>query len=781
MRLLLAASLISRLRLGAAAILCFAGLSVAAAQPLQFGFRRPASVQLSAPRVDVISGSTATRLEQARALAKGRNWDDAVDILRELAAERSDKVVDLGDGRYVSLQVACHLELARLPAEGLAAYRRRVDPIAERWFREGISGRAETMLRRVVDELFCSSWGDDALMALGELALERGDIAAARRYWEQVSPLTRDPDGQPMRVALRDIDLAEHWRQVERRWLERPRPPTWLAYPDTQFPLADVRARLILTSIRAGELKRAAFELEAFRRFHPDSIGRLGGQDGPYVAALERLVASAGEWPTHSSDGEWATFAGSPTRSPSARKLGPITGPAWAQPIPLMPANIARGQLPVENVAPGLTLDGTAEAEGREAIRPLDCFPVVVNGVVLYADAGKICAADLMTGAPAVTANGVLHRDEPVERPTANAISPFDLGWRGVQVGSYGIPHHTLSVIDGVVYGRVGHPATSRNDSRQSQASDRLVGLDLSRDGALTFRVRPPDGSWAFDGVPVGDDRRLFVAMRKSDATPHAYVACFDAATGNELWRTSIGAADTPAAGYGDDFTHNLLTLVGDRIYFNSNLGLVATLDTESGAICWIRRYGRIGGEAIIRGRPGPLHFGRDPAPCLYHEGLIIVAPSDTPKIFALDADTGTTIWSTDMLPDALHLIGMVRDDLIVSGNRLAALDVRSGELRWVWPESEHAGIRGMGRGVLAGDEVFWPTRHEIYVIHGVTGARSRAPIPLGAISDCGANLAAASGRLIVAGYDKLMAFGAALPIPPNQNKSKTEPVAKAG
>jgi hypothetical protein len=158
MRLLLAASLISRLRLGAAAILCFAGLSVAAAQPLQFGFRRPASVQLSAPRVDVISGSTATRLEQARALAKGRNWDDAIDILRELAAERSDKVVDLGDGRYVSLQVACHLELARLPAEGLAAYRRRVDPIAERWFREGISGRAETMLRRVVDELFCSSW-----------------------------------------------------------------------------------------------------------------------------------------------------------------------------------------------------------------------------------------------------------------------------------------------------------------------------------------------------------------------------------------------------------------------------------------------------------------------------------------------------------------------------------------------------------------------------------------------------------------------------------------------
>ena len=67
-------------------------------------------------------------------------------------------------------------------------------------------------------------------------------------------------------------------------------------------------------------------------------------------------------------------------------------------------------------------------------------------------------------------------------------------------------------------------------------------------------------------------------------STPHAYVACFDAATGRRLWRTSIGAADTPAGGLGDEITHNLLTLVGDRIYFNTNLGLVAALDAETAA-----------------------------------------------------------------------------------------------------------------------------------------------------------------------------------------------------
>jgi hypothetical protein len=773
-----AASLISRARLGAAAIMTFAGFSVASAQPVQFGINRPASVQLSAPRVDIIAGATATRLEQARALAKDKRWDDAVDILRELAAERSDKVVDLGDGRYVSLQVACHLELALLPAEGLAAYRRRVDPLAERWYRDGVAARDEELLRRVVDELFCSSWGDDALMALGELALERGDYPAARRYWEQMSPLMRDPAGQPMWIALREIELAEHWPQIARRWLERPKPPTWLAYPDTQLPLADVRARLILTSIRAGELKRAGLEFEVFRRFHPDSIGRLGGQDGAYVAAVERLLTSAGGWPVQTPDDNWTTFAGSQTRSPAARKLGPITGPAWAQPIELAPAGVPRANLPMAAQRLGPQFGSLAEAEGRDAAQPLTCFPVVVNGVILYADSAQIHAANLIDGTPAVTASGVLYRDDPLEPPRGDTIRPLDFGWRNMQPVAYGLPRHTLTVINDIVYGRVGRLATAQVDSRQSQTSNRLVGVDLSREGALAFRVRPSDGSWAFDGVPIGDDRRLFVAMRQSDATPHAYVACFDAATGNQLWRTSIGAADTPATGFGDEITHNLLTLVGDRIYFNTNIGLVAALDVNSGAICWLRRYDRVGGEGAFRGRPGPTHFDRDPAPCLYHEGLVVVAPSDTSKIFALDADTGKTVWSTDKIPDGLHLLGVVRNNLIVSGNRLAALDVRSGELRFVWPESEHAGIRGMGRGVVAGNEVFWPTRSEIYAIHCVTGAQSRPRIPLGAISDCGANLASANGRLIVAGHDKLMAFGPALPIPPNQNKLKTEPVA---
>jgi hypothetical protein len=743
----------------------FLAAVMASAQPLQFRATVEARRELSPPQVDLVSSATENRLEQVRALAADKNWDEAIDILQQLAAEESSRVVELSDGRFVPLRTYCHLQFARMPADALAEYRRRVDPLAERWYLDGLANRNEQLLTRVVGELFCSSWGDEALLVLGELALERGNYAAARRSWEQISPLLRDPVGRPLWLALRDIDVGARWPQIERRWRERPKPPTWLAYPDSNLDLAGVRARLVLASVRAGDLDRAALELDVFRRLHPNAAGRFGGQDGPYVEALERLIAAAKDWPSSPRDVQWETFAGAPTRSPAAPKLGPIIGPNWAAPVQLTGNQIARRNPRRARVllGPLVLVEKQRQPAARETQRTLSCFPVVSHGHVLFSDGGQIRAVDFATGLAALT--GARAR---------NAEDSFD----SREMTVHGVPHHTLTIAEGVVYGRIGPAATTRLDSARTASGDRLIGLDLSREGLLVFRKDPEEKTWAFDGVPVSDGRRLFVAMRQGDITPHAFVACFDAASGSQLWRTPIGAAESLAGGLGDEITHNLLTLAGDRLYFNSNLGLVAALDTNDGSICWLRRYDRGPSQPGADGSAEPLHFSRDPSPCLYHEGLVIVAPADTPNIFALDAVTGQTVWTTDRLPDVLHLLGIVRRNLIVSGNRLAALDVLSGELKFVWPESQQAGLRGMGRGLVAGDEVFWPTRNEIYVIHAMTGGQSRSPIPLDTISDAGANLAAAHGRLVVAGPDMLTVFGPAVRIPPKKDVTQNDRLA---
>lgn len=704
----------------------------------------PRQFELTPPQIDTISGPTQARLEQAQALAADGKWQEAARALRELASDPTDRVVDLSNGQYVSLSEYCQLLISQWPAEGLAQYREQVNPTAERWYREGLAARDPALLRRVVDEAFCSSWGDDALWALGELALERGDYGAARRAWERMSPLTRDPSGVPMWLALRDVDLDRHWPEVNERWRDRSAAPNWLAYPDTGFKLADVRARLVLVSIREGDFDRAALELDVFRRLHPQAAGRLAGEEGPYAGALERLLAAARKWPNPSTDGDWTTFAGRPTRDGVAPRLGQIAGPVWRDPIQLdrgdwRPAGMRLPQ---------------RDAVVRETDRPLSYYPLVVGNLVLYNTTLEIRAADLATGKPAVTPNGVLYRASPAAHGFEK-LPPSDT--------TTGVPRYTMTVAGDVLYARLGSVITGQVLPEPAPTRERLVGLDLRREGLLVFQVQSDDENWSFDGAPLADGRHVFVAMRRYDVAPRSYVACFDAATGKRLWRTAVAAADTRAAGRRDEITHNLLTRSGDRLYLNTNLGVVAALATGDGRICWLHRYQRVKGTQTA---PGPLHFDRDPSPCVHWRGMLFVAPSDTPSVFALDAGTGMPLWATDRLADVTGLVGVADGSLIAGGNRLWSVDARSGDVRFVWPESEHAGIRGMGRGLMAGSEVFWPARHEIYVLDARTGKQVRRPIGLAPLSKAGANLVPARGAVLAAGYDRLGLLGPP-PAPP--------------
>ena len=363
--------------------------------------------------------------------------------------------------------------------------------------------------------------------------------------------MLRDPTGRPLWLALNGIDLDAHWREVVRRWNTRPTAPAWLVYPDTSFDLASVRARLVLASIRAGDLNRAATELDAFRRFHPESAGRLGGQEGPYAIALERLRTGAAELPAESQDRNWYTFAGSPTRSPNAAKLGPITGPAWEQPIPLESsrrwARVQLGNLQPFNRNLGIRIRKHSTIETETA---LDCFPVATDGVVYFGDGLQLRAATVATGKPAITGDGVIHRSQPPRGRVAEI--------------SGAITRHTLTVAEGVVYGRFGHASTNEFDERDPSAADQLIGVDVRREGVLAFRVRPDDATWSFDGAPVTGGKRVFVAMRRYGVMPHAHVACFDAVTSQRLWRTSIGSADMPPSVGGSE-TVAELTDVGRR------------------------------------------------------------------------------------------------------------------------------------------------------------------------------------------------------------------------
>ncbi len=721
------------------------------------------AIELTEAQIDTVATDIQIRLEYIPALVQEQQWDELLDTLSQLLESQNKGVVEVAPGRFLNLRDYCHLQMAQLPPAALALYRSRVDTIAEAWFRQGLEARDQTLLVRVVDEMFCSSWGDDALLALGELALERADYHAARFYWQRITPVLCSPGGHSAWIALGGLDLQQHHLEIKRIWNQRRSSRDWLAYPDTDLSPAEVQARLALVSVREGNLQRARWEARFLRLEHPQATGQLGGKHQSLVGALDRMLEGATVWPDPAPSNSWHTFAGNFARQGAAAG-GPVAGlSVWDEPVKYLASS---GQVP------HTTTDGQ-----RHRDRPLCCHPLVVDDLVLYNTSRKIQAVDLATGQPAITPDGVLYEQEdPPTDPTV--VRP-----NTTRVVA-GVSQYTMTEYDGRVYARIGDAVTSqtidRRDPDTGPARHALIGIDRHREGLLVFKVTPEDNSWSFEGAPVCNAQNVFIAMRKSDVKPQAYVACFDAQSGQRRWRTQICSADTFASGRGAEITHGLLTLVGNTIFFNTNLGVVAALSADDGQIRWLRRYDRskkLPSDQLAR------KFQRELLPCVYDSGIVVVAPADSKLIFAIDAITGKPAWVTNKPDDVTDLLGIVEGTVVATGNRVWSLDLQTGRVNFVWPESKMAGIRGLGRGVLAGREILWPTRDEIYCLDAQTGAQTRAPIDLTHVAPEGANLVVAQGVLLLAGPDGLHALGPRYQEPnkPVEGQSETESAPLSG
>ena len=156
-----------------------------------------------------------------------------------------------------------------------------------------------------------------------------------------------------------------------------------------------------------------------------------------------------------------------------------------------------------------------------------------------------------------------------------------------------GSPQFTMTVFQDRLFARMGSPVTGQpQDAAAAVGPGYLVCLDLAAEGRLLWKVEPEEG-WAFEGSPVADERGVYVAMRRNDIRPQAFVACFDADTGRLRWRRFVCGAETPARGVFPECTHNLLTLAGGTLYYNTNLGAVAAVAADDGRMLWVSLYPR--------------------------------------------------------------------------------------------------------------------------------------------------------------------------------------------
>jgi len=725
--------------------------------------------------------SVRAHLERVKAYVADRQWDEAVETFRQVMENHGPKVIALADRRYISVADYCQAQIASLPAPGLELYRQRVDPLAAKWYEEGIAQRDSARLLSVVHQAFASSSGDEALLALAEISLEQGDCGAARGFLEKLlerppqrisaTDFKRARERQDLEAA--DAERLDHWYRADESldppvyrlrhdeylpdeactalvsfWKEQRLPSTRLAYPGTSLDLADVRARLVLVSILEGSLERARSELEAMQHLHPNAEGQIAGRKANYVAALGSLIARAQKWPTATAGSDWSTFAGSPARDKTVSHAVDVGAPRWA-PIEL-------GEPLSADIINSRTFSSRRVAEDAQGL--LSYHPLVVGDLLLYNNAHRVYAFSLRSGEPAWP------RDPKIAERGEIFRGEVPAGALNRPAHGLGVPRFTMTAHDGKLYARMGSqvsswPAESNDDHRGY-----VVCLDLDRKGGPVelWTLKPDDDKWAFEGSPLVDGSSLYIAMRRSDVRPQAHVACFDAETRRLRWRTMICSAETPGGGQSEEMTHNLLTLEQGALYYNTNLGAVAALSAADGHIDWISVYPRAKQAGPLGQDRRAAHFYRDLNPAIFHRGLLIVAPSDSESIFALDAGTGELAWDSPLAEDAVHLLGVGHGSLFASGDHLWCIDAARGKVLARWPDDTP---HGYGRGVLADGKVFWPTREKLYVFdqqirdHG-TLAMAREPIELAeGRRATGGNLLMIGDVLLIATATKLFAF----------------------
>ena len=549
------------------------------------------------------------RLAAAREFIDQGEWTAASEALEQLTRDYGDRMVEVEPGRFLNVAYGAEALLVQMPPPGLAEYRVRIDPIVQPIYERALERDDPSEMQRVASEGFASSFGDDALWWLAEEAWERGDLDAARARWTAMLPLPGEVDERPL----------------------------VLRFPDTEFEMAQIRARLVLCSIMQGDQRQARRELEAFQTLHPSAQGKLAGREGDLAATLESIVSEVGS--------RGLTEARQPPQPT-------LTHVNWSVELP-------SARLPlIERARPGLP-----------AVGPLAYSPVIWTDSVLTTNGRSVWAHRLADGSPTW--------------PSSDAVEPgLIYSDRSADVSldlpTAGVPRYTSCVSGGRYYARMGMPVVVQAQRSLRLPESRLICLDLAgAEGRLVWSATTNETlaapGWTFSGAPLVQGDSLYVPLRRSAPQMGIGIACLSAQTGDLIWETTVCSdlQDRPA-------THHLvdeerLTLGNGLVYRHCGSGNVAAVDAVTGQVRWLTTHSSIPAD------PSEMSDEQQQrrAIPLFARGRLFLAPRNSHELLAVDAVSGVILWRRNEPGRIRDLIASSDGMLIAAGDQL--LGARSG------------------------------------------------------------------------------------------------------
>ncbi len=516
----------------------------------------------------------------------------------------------------------------------LRLYRSLYDPVAERLYRGSRAALDVSGLARVAFDYGATSWGDDALLTLGDLFAEQGNPAEALVYWEELLLRWGRYPAPPIRwESLVAKTVTAHLALGHRDQVAR-----YVVGYACALRLAGALAGAILGD--GGDHLRGG---ERLARDYLSRPVRVAGAATPLGQVLRTLRSALGRANAAWSGDEWlGPSAGGEPVGARARVTG--VGPlAWSVDVSEVRnlGDLPMVHSPEKQVAwgpPVVNLMDVGVFTGL--IQPF--HPIVSRGKVYVLNDVQGRAWDLASGAEAGT------------------FSDFVLSPTGGWTIEDGLPRVPLGLSAGLA-------ASGRWLFAVRRSTRRLAGDDQQPTAGQPTQL-PPQGVAAYDlahglrrqwdttdvkdeesrafydtacfhGPPASDEHSVYIGAYVLENDVKAYLCSIDIATGRLNWKTFLCAEALSSFSAVNPRPGLAPLRVDGLVIWCSNQGVIGGFDALTGEVRWLLQYARraayaYGGSVDI----APGWADNPPVVC---DRVLYLTPQDGEVLVVADARTG--------------------------------------------------------------------------------------------------------------------------------------------
>lgn len=610
----------------------------------------------------------------------------ALRSLQQVIDDFGAYVYQVAEDRYAGAAEWARYELMSAPAAVRAAYESYAEQSGRGAFLRAVADRDEAALRTVARRYANASVGQEALLALARFARERG---------------ARDLAAMTARRALDFLATPAPGREAKAAQL---------------VAEAEAIAALCEGKVEAPPPASARLDVAGFER------------------PLSEFLAGTPLAPRKVRDDTWPTYGGDAQR---VRLMEP----------PRRPLALKDGfDLPVENSRFPQSLSPFF-AMRHDAVQPIRLGDrLYVNNTL------SVKCFDLLGRTLVWEYESAQSKDPPNYVPVTE-YSPND--------GGGDEPTHSkalisgLSAADGIVLANLMVPQQVDVKTYQRfRINDPcpwrgLVALDADT-GAVLWEQRPfqkrgaagerRDASALLARLDVAAppaivDDVVFALGNYIEGGVNSYLVALELKTGRLIYAVPLAIGQQELSMFNmpfQEFTAGMPGVLGGTIFCSTNLGLLAAVDAVFGDLRWLAAYDALPitpPENYFRNRPRSVYwYNRGP---LCANGLCLVTPHDSQKLFAYESATGKLRWEVplrsherNVSPNSWLLGATGGRAIVVNGGMVVAVDLESGRLKWVFPSEPGARpLDVVGSGGVTAGEVWIPTDSELLVLDVSAGS----------------------------------------------------------